>query len=77
MSRYLLILTTLSLSGDVSCFSQDAYQSRDGHPADHLHDYIRQVFGFGENPEWSHDSKRILFIDKPMGKSSSSIWRQV
>ena len=51
MSRYLLILTTLSLSGDVPCFSQDAYQSRDGHPADHLHDYIRQVFGFGESPE--------------------------
>ena len=77
MSRYLLILTTLSLSGDVPCFSQDAYQSRDGHPADHLPDYIRQVFGFGESPEWSHDSERILFIDKPMGKSSSSIWMQV
>ncbi|MEM7011831.1 MAG: FG-GAP-like repeat-containing protein [Verrucomicrobiota bacterium] len=44
------------------------YQSRDGHPADHLPEYIEQVSGFGERPEWSHDSKRILFVDKPMGE---------
>lgn len=44
------------------------YQSRDGHPADHLPPYIKQVSGFGERPEWSHDGKRILFVDKPMGE---------
>ena len=45
-----------------------AYQSRAGHPADHLPPYIKQVSGFGERPEWSHDGKRILFVAKPMGE---------
>lgn len=48
--------------------ASESYQSRDGHPADHLPGYIRQVSGFGERPEWSHDGKRILFVDKPMGE---------
>ena len=44
------------------------YQSREGHPADHLPPYIKQVSGFGERPEWSHDGNRILFVEKPMGE---------
>lgn len=40
----------------------------EGHPDDYLPPYIRKVCGFGERPEWSHDGKRILFIDKPMGE---------
>lgn len=47
---------------------QDRYQSRSGHPADHLPAYIQQVSGFGERPDWSHDGKRILFVEKPMGE---------
>jgi len=42
--------------------ADDRYQSRDGHPADHLPPYLEQVSGFGERPEWSPDSKRILFV---------------
>lgn len=47
---------------------EDSYQSREGHPADHLPPHIQQVSGFGERPEWSIDGKRILFVDKPMGE---------
>ncbi len=37
-------------------------------PADHLPPYIKLVSGFGERPDWSHDGKFILFLDKPMGE---------
>jgi len=43
-------------------------QKKPGHPADNLPPYIKQVSGFGERPEWSHDGKHILFVDKPMGE---------
>ncbi len=39
-----------------------------GSPADDLPPYIKLVSGFGERPEWSHDGKFILFLDKPMGE---------
>lgn len=48
--------------------AQESYQSRDGHPVDHLPPYVEQVSGFGERPEWSHDGKKILFVEKPMGE---------
>lgn len=38
------------------------------HPADHLPPYIKLACGFGERPEWSHDGRFILFLDKPMGE---------
>ena len=63
-----LYYLTLSLATALSGIGKDAYQSREGHPADYLPSYIRQVSGFGERPEWSHDGKRILFVDKPMGE---------
>ena len=63
----LLLFFVLVVGGAVAQASE-SYQTRDGHPADHLPNYIRQVSGFGERPEWSHDGKRILFVDKPMGE---------
>lgn len=41
---------------------------RSGSPVDHLPDYIKMVSGFGERPDWSHDGKHILFVEKPMGE---------
>ncbi len=49
------------------CLAQET-GFRQGNPADHLPDYIKRVSGFGERPDWSHDGKRILFVDKPMGE---------
>lgn len=39
-----------------------------GHPDDNLPAYIKKVCGFGERPDWSHDGKKILFVEKPMGE---------
>ena len=49
-------------------FAEERFQFRDGHPVDKLPPYIKQVSGFGERPDWSADSKRILFVEKPMGE---------
>src|SRR2546425_10687912 len=36
-------------------------------PADHLPPHITQVTWFGERADWSHDGKRILFVEKTFG----------
>src|SRR5439155_11087495 len=42
--------------------------SKEGqNPADHLPPHIRRVTWFGERADWSHDSKRILFVEKTFG----------
>src|SRR5438876_4204950 len=38
-----------------------------GNPADHLPPHIRRVTWFGERADWSHDGKRILFVEKTFG----------
>ena len=48
--------------------AEERFQFRDGHPVDDLPPYIQQVSGFGERPDWSADSKRIVFVEKPMGE---------
>ncbi len=48
-------------------YGQDS-KSIPKHPADDLPPYIRIASGFGERPDWSHDSQFILFVDKPMGE---------
>ena len=56
----------------IVAFGQDSELKQAGlinaHPADHLPSYIKLAVGFGERPDWSHDSKYILFVDKPMGE---------
>jgi hypothetical protein len=37
-------------------------------PIDSLPPYIKLASGFGERPDWSHDGRFILFLDKPMGE---------
>jgi hypothetical protein len=37
-------------------------------PADHLPPYIKLASGFGERPDWSHDGRFMLFVEKPMGE---------
>lgn len=36
-------------------------------PADHLPPHIRRLTWFGERADWSHDGRRILFIEKTYG----------
>src|SRR5437773_8700354 len=36
-------------------------------PAEHLPPHIRRLTWFGERADWSHDGKRILFVEKTFG----------
>lgn len=61
-----LALQTTNVYGQVNVKTEPAVKN--GSPADDLPPYIKLVSGFGERPEWSHDGKFILFLDKPMGE---------
>ena len=36
-------------------------------PADHLPPWIKRVTWFGERADWSHDGKKLLFVEKTFG----------
>jgi hypothetical protein len=69
VSAFIIIL---SFCHTGACLSQETYQNetikKTGNPANHLPPYVKQVSGFGERPDWSHDGKKILFVSKPMGE---------
>ena len=44
-----------------------AQSSSDSSPAGHLPPQIKRVTWFGERADWSHDGKRILFVEKTFG----------
>ena len=59
----LVVLAGLLLTG---CAGQ--LQSRKGaSPLDELPRHIRRVTHFGQRADWSHDGKRILFIERTFG----------
>ncbi len=65
------ILSIVGIALGLTCLAPDViaqFQSKKGNPEDHLPDYIKRVSGFGERPDWSHDGKKILFVEKPMGE---------
>jgi hypothetical protein len=51
----LLLTTTISLG-------QNAFS-----PADNLPDHITRITHFGQRADWSHDGKRILFMERTFG----------
>lgn len=62
-------LSALSLflaSLTVPVLAQAAAQPGES-PADHLPPHITRLTQFGERADWSHDGKRILFIEKTYG----------
>jgi hypothetical protein len=60
----ILVFVLVGLLAD--CFGQA--QSKEGKsPLDELPAHIRQVTYFGERADWSHDGKRILFLEKTFG----------
>ena len=49
-------------------FASSAAELKDGEsPADHLPPHIKRVTWFGERADFSHDGKRILFVEKTFG----------
>ncbi len=71
MSQNKILLLFLFFQVQV-VFAQEQIKSPSGlinaNPIDHLPPYIKLVSGFGERPDWSHDGRFILFLDKPMGE---------
>lgn len=61
-----LLFIVLSLSLLTTCLGQ--LQSKEGKsPLDELPAHIKQVTYFGERADWSHDGKKILFLEKTFG----------
>jgi hypothetical protein len=71
MRRQKILILCLLLQA-TGTFGQDNVTAQSGfinaHPADHLPPYIKLACGFGERPDWSHDGRFIIFVDKPMGE---------
>jgi hypothetical protein len=62
----LYILLTISVFGQGNVKTEPGLINAS--PIDNLPPYINLVSGFGERPDWSHDGRFILFLDKPMGE---------
>jgi len=50
----------------INCLGE-AKSKKDKSPLDELPQHIRQVTYFGERADWSHDGKKILFLEKTFG----------
>lgn len=62
---YCFLVTILS---PIFAYAQNADQPAAGrNPADELPPYIQRLTWFGERADWSHDGKRILFVEKTFG----------
>ncbi|MGA8203969.1 MAG: dienelactone hydrolase family protein [Woeseiaceae bacterium] len=62
--NFLFALLALALSASAD---ELPYGQRPGSPLDHLPGDIRQVNGWGQRADFSHDGKRILFLEKTFG----------
>jgi hypothetical protein len=62
MKAFVLLLLSAAIQ-----LSALAAETPSGSPADHLPPHIRRVTWFGERADWSHDGKRILFLEKTFG----------
>lgn len=59
------IITTLWLS--ILLFAPTNAQHKTGSPEDNLPAYIKRITQFGERADFSHDGKKILFVEKTYG----------
>jgi len=50
-----------------SCSAPVKKPKEAGSPLDNLPPHIRQITYFGERADWSHDGKKILFLEKTFG----------
>jgi Tol biopolymer transport system component len=60
----LALVLTLVAAGAGLALAQEA---KTGSPEDDLPRHIRRLTGFGERADWSHDGKRLLFVEKTFG----------
>lgn len=63
---FVLVAAVLAEGVSATCFA--ASREPEGRsPLDELPPHIRRVTHFGQRADWSHDGKRILFIEKTFG----------
>jgi hypothetical protein len=63
-----LVFLSLLLTQIASVSSSAAAEDKTGRsPLDELPPHIKQVTPFGQRADWSHDGKRILFLEKTYG----------
>src|SRR5437667_6626310 len=60
--RFGLILSALTVAG-----AGPVNRKEGQNPAEHLPPHIQRVTWFGERADFSHDGKRILFVEKTFG----------
>ncbi len=63
MKKILLALTVLLCT----CQGDPADKPKSGSPLDNLPDHIRQITFFGQRAEFSHDSRKIMFMERTCG----------
>jgi hypothetical protein len=51
----------------LACAAIVSAQEPGDHPGDHLPPHVRQLTWFGERPDWRHDGKAFLFLNKVFG----------
>ena len=59
-----IILNILAIS---IILVQGNAQSKSGSPEDNLPPHIKRITRFGERADFSHDGKKILFVEKTYG----------
>ena len=69
-----IIMTTLFFAAVIAAISAGPASGQSGqtgaegqNPADRLPSHIKRLTWFGERADWSHDGKRILFVEKSFG----------
>ena len=60
--RALILFSSVLLA--IDCLGQPKASKL---PLEELPTYVKQVTHFGERADWSHDGKRILFLEKTFG----------
>ena len=63
MNRNIFNLIAMSILLIININAQD----KPGNPEDNLPPYIKRITSFGERADFSHDGKKILFVEKTYG----------
>jgi hypothetical protein len=63
MTKAILFIAAINLLLAVAVSAQP----KSGNPADNLPENIRRITQFGERADFSHDGKKILFVEKTYG----------
>ncbi len=64
---FIVVPALLLLCSGRATMSQEPEINEESSPLDILPPYIKQVSHFGQRADWSHDGKRMLFLEKTFG----------